>query len=318
MDNIEGLTLLGCRYTTGDALRALAKLGYTPSSCITLTRQEALNKHVVGYADLKPLCVELGVDLDVVDSYGLHGDRCKDIALGSDRRLLLLAGWGRLVPPWFLDSLELGAYSIHTAGLPLPFGRGHAPINWSVALGMKTLYCQLFRLVPEPDRGLIAGVLPFDIEPQDDGNTLHFKNSVARMELYRRHLPDILSGTIELQPQQGFMDTWLHRRLDADNTLDWNQTAESICDVVRAVARPYQGAKAWLPMAEEVERVVVWRAVSLGAALSPAGAAPGEIVTVFETGEFLVSASDMCVLITEYEGRRLDQSDTGRCLTCRA
>ncbi|MEU8151932.1 formyltransferase family protein [Nonomuraea sp. NPDC048901] len=312
---IENLTLLGCRYTTGDALRGLARLGYPPSSCITITREEAASKRVIGYADLAPLCRELDIELDVVDSYGLTSDKSRDVVLRKKRRLLLLAGWGRLVPPWFLDSLELGAYSVHTAGLPLPFGRGHAPINWSLALGMRRLFSQLFRLVEEPDRGLIAGVLPFDVTPQDDANTLHFKNSLARMELYRRHLPDMLDDSIELRRQAGFMDTWLHRRGDADNMLDWNQTAESVCDVIRAMTRPYQGAKTNL-MTEQIEQMVVWRAVPAGAALSPVGGTPGEIVTVFESGEFLVHASDACVLVIDYEGRRLKQADIGRRLSC--
>jgi methionyl-tRNA formyltransferase len=279
---------------------------------VTIGAEEAYRQRVVGFVDLHAVCGELGVRMEQVDSYSLRSAASRDTALRTETKLLLLAGWGRIVPDWWLEMLGLGAFSVHTAGMPLPFGRGRSPINWSIALGMKTLFCQLFQLESRPDRGRIVDVFPFEVSNLDDCLTVHLKNTVARLKLYERHLPAMLAGTVRLSPQVGCWDSWFDKRTESDNTIDWCAPVEQVHDLVRAVTRPFSGARTRLDDNGVLRDLTVWRAMPFGSGFTWAGSRPGEILQVFETGQFLVRAGDTSLLVEEYEGHPIGWRDLGK------
>ncbi len=303
--------IVGCRHTTQDVLIGLARHGYLIDHCITISPEEAERQGVIGYVELGSLLRDLGIAQTVVDSYSLRATGDRERVLEVDLDLLLVVGWGRLLPDWWLNSLPLDAYGVHGAGKPLPFGRGRSPVNWSIVQGMQMFFTQLFRLEVGIDDGPIVDVYPFDILPYDDFLTIHLKNTEARLKLYLRNLPAMLDGTPQLWSQPDTPPSYYQKRTEEDDTIDWTDCTNTIYNLVRGVTRPFTGAFTFLD-ANPDHRLIVWRAIPFDSHFEWPGSQPGEIVEVFFNGSAVVRTGDTSLLIQESEGYKLGPDDIGR------
>ncbi len=305
----------GCKNTTLDAMKMVMRNGYTIDYLITIDPISGEEQSVAGYTDLRSFCEESGITCYLADRYSLNNAKDKEQILKLGLDILLVIGWQRLIPNWFLNTLNVGAFGMHGASKPLPFGRGRSPLNWSIIQNRNIFYTHLFRYKPGIDDGDIVGVQTFDINPFDTCETLHFKNVVSMGQLLAKHLPFLLDGTVKCTPQPLGKATYYPKRNAEDGLIHFQDSTLDIYNLIRGVTRPFPGAFAFLDDNTEM-KIIIWRAQPFDTQLTY-GKKAGEIVEVFYNNQFVVATGDGTLLVTDYDGFALDDSLLGHYLGTR-
>lgn len=313
VQELATVCVAGCKHTTLDFIRGLARNGYKVGHCLTIDAEVASKAKVAGYYDLVPFLEGEGITHTVAHKYSLKSEEDQKQLLKLNLQLLLVIGWQRLIPDWWLETLPCGAYGMHGSSKPLPHGRGRSPMNWSLITGRNIFYTHLFQYRPGIDDGPIAGVQSFDINPFDTCHTLHFKNMVAMVQLCSRLLPSLLDRTALLTPQPNGEASYWPKRDAEDGIIFWQSQTQQIYNLVRGVTKPFPGAFTFVDNVPE-NRLVIWRAMPFDTQLKWPGTAPGQIVEVFYDGTFVVRTGDGSLLVLESEGLTFTHNDVGRCL----
>ena len=138
------------------------------------------------------------------------------------------------------EILELppaGCLNLH--GSLLPRYRGRCPVNWALLHGEKKTGVTLHYMTPRPDDGDIVGQQPVPVDDIDTALSLHEKLAVAAGGLLDDLLPKILGNRIERILQESSLASYFTGRRPDDGEIDWNVDAAGVCNLVRAVTRPY-------------------------------------------------------------------------------
>jgi methionyl-tRNA formyltransferase len=305
------LAVVGCKHTTRDFIAGLTRAGITVDHCVTIAPDKAAQQRVAGYYDLQPFLNERGIPYTVTETYSLKQEADGGRLLSLRLDCLLVMGWQRLLPEWWLSSLSVGAFGMHGSFKPLPHGRGRSPMNWSLLQGRTLFFTHLFQYLPGVDNGPVVGAQMFDLTPFDTAHTAHFKNMLASIRLCADNVAALLNGTATLRPQPHEGTSFWPKRDEEDGIIYWTDTTTDIYNLVRAVTRPFPGAIAYLDDVRS-QLVRIWRAVPFDSHLVWPNAMPGEIVEVFYDGSFVVKTGDLSLLVLESEGHRFGESDIGR------
>lgn len=150
----------------------------------------------------------------------------------------------RMLPLSVLTLAGRGALNMH--GSLLPRFRGRAPINWAVLHGETETGATLHYMTAKPDAGEIVAQRVVPILPDDTALDVFRKVSVAAEILLYDALPRLIDGTHERTSQSLGAGSYFGARRPEDGIIDWSQPAQSIHNLVRAVAPPYPGARTQL------------------------------------------------------------------------
>ncbi|MCL2310347.1 MAG: bifunctional UDP-4-amino-4-deoxy-L-arabinose formyltransferase/UDP-glucuronic acid oxidase ArnA [Proteobacteria bacterium] len=221
---------IGC---TG--IKALLAAGYEIEAVFTHVDDPRENRF---FASAARLCAELNLPVFAPEdvNHPLWVERIR--AMRPD--VLFSFYYRDLIGNDILKLAPQGGYNLH--GSLLPRYRGRAPINWALVHGEKETGVTLHRLELKADAGDIAGQKRVAITDSDTALILHEKLNTAAQELLNELLPKIARGAITLTPQDSTKATVFGRRTPADGKIDWQQSAQQIYNLVRAVTEPYPGA----------------------------------------------------------------------------
>lgn len=305
------VAVVGCKHTTIDLIAGLARRGIVVDHCVTISPEKAAAQDVAGYFDVRPTLGERDIPYTVADTYALKSDDDRTRLLALKLDALLVMGWQRLIPDWWLESLSVGAFGMHGSFKPLPHGRGRSPMNWSLIQNRSLFFTHLFQYLPGVDDGPVIGAQRFDITPFDDCHTLHHKNMIASTQLLAAHLPSLLDGSAVRTPQPDEGASFWPKRTADDGLVYWSDTTTDIYNLVRAVTRPFPGAFTYLDDRQGAS-VRIWRAIPFDSHLTWSGSVPGEIVEVLYDGTFVVRTGDTTLLVLESEGHEFTIDDVGR------
>jgi methionyl-tRNA formyltransferase len=311
VDSAKRVAVVGCKHTTQELILGLEHQGFTIDHSITLSPEKGEEQRVAGYLDLRPFLAERGIPHTLVRKYGMNGGEDQRTLAGLKLDMLLVMGWQRLIPAWFLESLSIGAFGMHGSSRPLPYGRGRSPMNWSLIQNRDRFYTYLFRYRPGVDDGEIVSTQLFDITPFDTCLTLHYKNLLAMIQLLSASLPSLLAGTATFTPQPAEGASYYPMRSEDDGLIYWTDPVLQIYNLIRAVTKPFPGAFSYLDD-NPAKKVFIWRAIPFDTQLVWPTAKPGEIVAVFANEDFVVKTADATLLVQECEGAKLVHADTGR------
>ena len=294
---MKKLGLAGCRDNTADVYKSLIDAGFAVEALLTISPESAEKSyHISGYVDMANVINASKTELVHVEDYSLRKSaEDKSRLLGLDLDLLIVIGWQRIIPKWYLDALSIGAIGMHGASKPLPFGRGHSALNWSLIEQRTEFFDSLFFYTPKADDGDIIGTHRFDISSRDTCQTLHYKHRLSMKRLLIRELPGILNGTTvtKRQPTEGA--TYYPKRSPKDGKINWNFRASEIDALVRAVTEPYPGASTNL--GDDV--LEIWAGQPFDTMITW-NAKPGTILECFHDGNFIVQTRDYGYLVTSH------------------
>lgn len=143
-----------------------------------------------------------------------------------------------------LDLPKRGAFNMH--GSLLPQYRGRVPVNWAILRGEKETGSTLHVMNEKPDNGAIVDQQAVPILPDDTALEVFHKVTCAAEITLSRCLPNLIDGSAVLTPQDLSLGGYFGGRRPEDGKIRWNESAQSIHNLVRAVAPPYPGAYAKL------------------------------------------------------------------------
>ena len=145
-----------------------------------------------------------------------------------------------MLPLEVLDLARAGAYNMH--GSLLPKYRGRVPVNWAVLHGETETGATLHEMAAKPDAGAITAQTSVPILPDDTAFEVFGKLTVAAEQTLWRVLPAILAGNPPRQVNDLSQGSYFGGRKPEDGRIDWEQPAQAVYNLHRAVAPPYPGA----------------------------------------------------------------------------
>ena len=272
---------------------------YVPiKGMIGLTDREP-SEAISGYASCQARCNEIGIPFIGVKSYTLSASEDEELLSSLDVDILIVAGWQRLIPDWLIKNVKEHALGFHGSPWGITRGRGRSPQNWALILGEEKFSLSLFQIAPGVDDGDIFQTKDFRYEVTDDIKSSHFKVSLLSAEMLKEHFKQLKCRELQAYPQQG-ESYYLPQRKPEDGFIDWRCTSISICNLVRGLTRPYPGARTTLSGMV----VTIWKANPITLELDTS-LQPGQILTIFSSGEFVVRTGDGMVLVEEYSCEQL-------------
>jgi UDP-4-amino-4-deoxy-L-arabinose formyltransferase / UDP-glucuronic acid dehydrogenase (UDP-4-keto-hexauronic acid decarboxylating) len=194
----------------------------------------------------------------------------------------------KLVSARILEIPSHGCYNLH--GSLLPRFRGRSPTNWAILLGEKKTGVTLHEMVVKADAGVIVGQKEVEIAEEDDARAVLMKQVQATGVLLAEVYPLLVQGRAPAIVQDERLATKFGGRRPEDGEIHWQQSAESIHNLVRAVAYPWPGAFSTL----RGQKCVIWRTHRYGGPLPASMPEPGTVMGATKQG-ILVACGAGCV-----------------------
>ncbi len=186
--------------------------------------------------------------------------------------LLLVAAYGKILPPAVLAIPPRGALNIHASLLPRH--RGASPVSAALLAGDTVTGVSLMLMNEAMDAGAVLATATEPIAPDDTTETLTERLSALGATLLIETLPQWLAGAVTAQPQDDSRATYCRPLRRDDGRLEWDAPAAYLARQVRAMI-PWPGTYTnWAG-----QQLKVWAATVLpaddGSATPPV---PGTVV----------------------------------------
>lgn len=219
---------------------------------------------------------------DMVESHGHHFHKARNVAhpkwegfwKGNAVDLLLMVSWRYLVPAKIYNRARRGAYVFHDSLLPKY--RGFSPSVWAMINGEKEMGVTLFEVSDEVDAGDIVDQRAIAIGSCETIADIVGRVTCTYLQMIEDNLPDLLSGEIQLEPQDHTEASYTCKWTPADAQIDWRRSSKSIYDLVRATTRPYPGAFTYF----EGRKLMVWSAALPHEPRQYVSSVPGRITRI--------------------------------------
>lgn len=245
-----------------------------------------------GHDDVADACRGLGVETRIIENVN-DPDFVTQV---SDARATLgvIAGYSTIFKPPLIDAPEFGTINLH--GGRLPEYRGGSPLNWQIINGEARAGISVIRVDAGIDTGPVLAEATFDIGPDETIREAHERANALFPGLVVEVIGHMEAGTLNERPQDEARAHYWRQRKPADGAIDWqNMTARQVHDLVRAVTRPYPGARAASPTGT----LHIFETRMPAAALD---GSPGQVIDGEGPGNDLcVACAEGAVLLTDYE-----------------
>lgn len=160
----------------------------------------------------------------------------------AEPEVILVAGYGAILPPSLLEIPPWGGLNLHPSLLPRY--RGMAPVLRALMNGEEATGVTVVRITPRVDAGEIVLQEEVEILPQDDRGSLERRLAQVGAKLLLRVLRLVARGEgLPLRPQDETQATYAPPLRPEEEWIDWTRPARDIVNLVRALA-PSPGAAA--------------------------------------------------------------------------
>ena len=231
-------------------IKAIYDQGYDLKLAITLNDDNAPNKS--GRVYLDDFCSEKSIQLEkcnhINDPHICEAIRCAEIDW------LFIIGWSQIAGVEILQSAKMGVLGMHPTLLPV--GRGRAAIPWAILKGLPETGVTLFKMDEGVDTGLIGSQVVVPMHSKITATELYSRVNIAHVELIKKVLPFLISGSTIFKSQDESKATEWPGRKPEDGEIDLDGSVFEAERLIRAVTRPYPGAFFF----ENGKKVIVWKA----------------------------------------------------------
>lgn len=279
---------LGMNEESEKAIAALAAVGADIGAIGGLPAENAGN--VSDFVDHAKIASKLGVAFLPISDINAPETLAAFRANGSD--MLFVLGWSQLLSAEAIETFPLGVVGSHPS--ELPYGRGRAPIPWTILENQRRSAVTLFRMTNGVDDGVILKQRGFDIPKRPSARILYDLVAETLAQSFAELYGDFVTGQITEVDQDAKGASWRAKRVPADGWIDFRAEVEVIDRLVRAVSDPFPGAYSYI----EGERAVFHSAcLASGSDLRRKGM-PGQVLARRQ-GMLLVQAGDAPLWLSE-------------------
>ena len=171
--------------------------------------------------------------IDVYQPQTLKDGAIMDILEKYKPDVIVVVAYGKILPEYVLNYPKYGCINIH--GSLLPKYRGAAPIQRAVMEGEKISGVTSMYMEKGLDTGdmLIKAETP--ITENMTAGELHDVLAVLGGKVLTETLDKLFEGSITPKKQDDSLSTYASQLSKADGEIDWNKSAEEICNQVRGL-----------------------------------------------------------------------------------
>jgi methionyl-tRNA formyltransferase len=205
----------------------------------------------------------------------------------------------QMIPMSVLNLAKIAPLNMH--GSLLPKYRGRVPINWAVLHGETETGATLHVMAEKPDAGDIVAQRAVPIGPDETAGEVFANVTAAAAETLKGVLPQLLKGNVPRSPNNLAEGSYFGGRKPEDGRIHWEQTAQQVYNLIRAVAPPYPGAFTDVATAQGTERIIINAARRIEGTFDRA---PG----IYRTGSKVIGVcgDKMAVELTEFTPTTFD------------
>lgn len=189
------------------------------------------------HADVFTFCTERELPVLVVDN-GMKDPALLERVAVWEPDLFLVVGWYYMIPKAWMALAP--AYGMHASLLPAY--SGGAPLVWSIIRGETQTGITLFRFAEGVDNGDIVAQKSTVIDYHDTIATVYERIEALGLQLIDENLSDLALGKAALIAQDESKRTLFPQRSPQDGLIDWNLSARTLYNFIRAQSQPYPGA----------------------------------------------------------------------------
>jgi methionyl-tRNA formyltransferase len=236
-------------------LESLLDNGYQVVAVYTQPDKPVGRKQHLASSPVKSLAVEH--EIPVIQPNTLKSVEAVEELASFEPELVIVAAFGRILPPEVLSLPKFGCLNVHPSLLPRH--RGPSPIADAILCGDQVTGVTIMLMDAGMDSGAILAQRKIGISVMDTTGSLTSKLAQAGAELLIETLPQWLGGKLEPQPQNEAQVTYSKLITKEDGKIDWHLSAVEIWQRIRAF-NPWPGCyTGW-----EGKRLKIHRATPLG------------------------------------------------------
>ena len=208
--------------------------------------------------------------------------------------IIFCFGWSNLIKKEVFTTSKLGIIGFHPA--LLPHNKGRHPLIWAKALGLKKSGATFFFMDEGADTGDILSQSEFKINFEDDANDLYnklIKTALSQIEIFYFQLKN--QNYLRIQ-QNKLVGNYWRKRGKKDGLIDFRMSSIAICNLVRALAKPYVGAH----LEFENQEIKIWEVEMGKFDLENSNLEPGKVLNIIEN-KIEVKTGDLSIWLIIHE-----------------
>ena len=205
--------------------------------------------------------------------------------------LVVVMGYGNIIPKALLKESKMGFINIHVSLLPR--WRGAAPIEYALLYGDENTGVTIFRLNSKLDQGPILGSRICKIEKDTSKKILEKKLNKIGIELFEDIFFNYIKGKIKPVEQNDQQATYAKKIKNIDCKIDFTKDSNEIFNKIRAFS-PKPGA--WINYNNERIKI-------LSCKITKNKGKPSSILS----NDFIIACKDLSIqpLTIQREGKKL-------------
>ncbi|MEX0383610.1 hypothetical protein [Spiribacter pallidus] len=236
--------IFGNKSTTKELAEHLINKG-VDIDCLVCLESGAMARATISgsFEGMRQWAIEKGISVYSPSSYSLRSERDQEFFSKERFDLGLCTGWQRIIPLEILESFKIGVFGWHGSGFQFPNGRGRSPLNWTIRLGLTSVFHNCFRYSAYADAGHVFETEKIAVHPEDYIADLQAKAVVHIKESSTRLLSAIQREDLVLSPQPPHPIIELPALDESSGEIfPAAMTSKAIVDLVRSCSRPFPGA----------------------------------------------------------------------------
>ena len=196
------ICVFGNKHLTKEFIELCFSQGVPIDTLICISTSEVDTKQISGFDSyLASHAKSLGCRIFFAKKYSLNDEASLKFFAEEKFDLGIRLGWQRLIPGEILKTFSNGVFGWHGSLFKFPNGRGRSPINWSIRLGAKKIYLNLFRYDSEADNGALYETIGVDIGPNEYVSEVQKRLVFIEKDSFLRLISSIKNRTLLLKEQ---------------------------------------------------------------------------------------------------------------------
>ncbi len=275
-------------------LNALIENGHEVVLVVTQADKPKGRGHKLTPPPVKECAVKHGIP--VYQPASMKSDEVFEVLKEANADIFIVVAYGKILPGRILNLPPYGCVNVHASLLPKY--RGAAPIQWSIINGETKTGVTTMQMDEGLDTGDMLMKIEVPIAPDETGETLHDKLSLAGKDVLIKTLTALQAGTLQPQKQNDAESCYASMIDKQLAKIDFSKSADEICCLIRAM-NSYPYAQTFYE--GKLLKIVKATPVKLNNLTSENGA----ITDVKEDG-FTIKCGNGAVFVTEIqmEGKR--------------
>ena len=242
-------------YCIGSNLESYKSLQYLISkNCkidTLITLPKGANDNVSDYYDLHDFCHQNGIK--VLATTNVNSKNTIDQLKEEQPDYLFTLGWSQIFKQEFIDCFS--GFIVGTHPSKLPYGRGRAPVPWTILEDLRTSAVSFFKIDTGVDTGKLIFQKEFDIPErsyaQDVYDKVAMNLGIGFHEIYNA-ISNQQEITLKAQGEEGA--THRGKRTMTDGLIDFQKGVDEMDRLIRAVSKPFPGAYCYY----KDKKVIFW------------------------------------------------------------